>query len=270
MWAVQAAAASYDPPDIACPLSEHEDRPDYAEEPVYDGEAYRYRLADGHTVIYAFRGTEAGAAGWDDWRTNRRIGIAERTWGGAHRGFLRSAEALAESRLSNGTLLWEQALQDSRTARRIVFCGHSLGGALAQLMTVRMLWQTDRGIAQVWLHCFGSPRVFWWLRDRIVRQSRRSRRVWRWVHNNDVVCLIPLVEQGYEGELGREAYLDRNGAAWPEEKAANRVLRRQDSELGRLADVGRFGVDSIKDHAITRYVDGVRRLSERIDRAGGT
>ncbi|KAK9796242.1 hypothetical protein WJX73_000286 [Symbiochloris irregularis] len=69
----------------------------------------------------------------------------------AHRGFVQRARTIpAES-------LYTEALQSNRT---LVLCGHSLGGAVAALSTVRLLRQLPQGhTPKVKCICFGTPAV---------------------------------------------------------------------------------------------------------------
>ncbi len=118
-------------------------------------------------------------------------------------------------------------------------CGHSRGGALAMRGAVDLTKRAD--VRSV--YTFGAPR---WCDKVAAREYDMvlGQRTFKVVNNNDVVPSLPPWRLGWQ-HVGRMIYIDRKGKVTPD------VHTRPffDRLLGAVADLGRPGLDSIKDHS---------------------
>ncbi|MGH7128824.1 MAG: alpha/beta fold hydrolase, partial [Planctomycetaceae bacterium] len=145
--------------------------------------------------------------------------------------------------------------------RRLFLTGHSMGGALATLAAARL---DSIGAHISGVYTFGSPRVG----DRAFAQAYHKRLghvTYRYRNNNDVFTLLPpaapawlrslcklrRVPGGYR-HVGRLMYFDHCGKFHEDPGLWERIV---DAAQGRLADLGTWGTDGVKDHAIKRYVE---------------
>jgi hypothetical protein len=161
-------------------------------------------------VAVVFRGTEKD---FDDILTDIDI----RFYKGTHRGFQRAYESIEENLFD---FLWG----NYRGGVDLVFAGHSLGGAIAQVAA---------GAFQEPCYTFGSPRV--WTSD--VPNRRLPPEHYRFVYGGDVVPCVPFLVGRYRHQ-GKKIQL----------KSRWRLLK---PKLGL-----RF-----KDHRIANYTDELCRLA---------
>lgn len=147
---------------------------------------------DGHDMVLAFRGTQAFKPGdslskfgeiasdfWTDGRFAKRV-AHEGGW--MHGGFADSADELFEILQGTGLLA---------TPRRWWICGHSLGGALAQLVAARLHALPEQRIAAV--VSLGQPKVG----DAAFAARLDRLPVHRIVHGCDVVPTLPPTSFGF-------------------------------------------------------------------------
>lgn len=114
----------------------------------------------GHTLFVACRGSHHIREWWLDGDTHLQsidegglLGTAM-----AHSGFLRACRAQLDQVL--GSI--EEELLSSRDLKDVVFCGHSLGGAVAQLLALAYAQQSGErppGGPTTWVRSFGCPRI---------------------------------------------------------------------------------------------------------------
>ena len=132
-------------------------------------------------VIVAFRGTEPDE--WQDMLTNSKIKLVpwDHGRGKVHRGFMEANQEI-----------WpklEEKLKDL-PGRKVWFCGHSLGAALATLAADR--YPHTRGVCT-----FGCPRVG----DATFAEAfnlHLAGKTFRYVNHHDVVTHVPPPILGYK------------------------------------------------------------------------
>ena len=131
-------------------------------------------------VVVAFRGTEPDE--WADMLTNSRFALVPWQTGKVHCGFKQAID-----------VVWprlQEELDSLSASRRVWFCGHSLGAALATLAA-------DRHSSPQGVCTFGCPRVG----DRTFARAfsqRLAGRTLRYVNHYDVVTHVPPPLFGYK------------------------------------------------------------------------
>lgn len=146
------------------------------------GTAHCYLFKKDTTVYFATRGTDIRSLS-NLLMDTRALPVFEPGVGFVHRGFLNWAD-----------LLWEEVgaylTNDGFAADKVVFCGHSAGGAASNILAVRssMLLKSS-GHDKPWLVTFGSPRTGTGGFSRVVAKLTNHVRV---THNNDPVAHVPI------------------------------------------------------------------------------
>lgn len=197
-------------------------------------------------VVIAFRGTELRSSQvvHDAMCDARFAMVPFGDWGRVHGGFAAGLDAVDEH------LLRRRLAELEGTEVAIWLTGHSLGAALATLMTARVLELISRGADYrlAGLYTFGSPRVG----DRAfaaafeAQAARHGVQVFRFRHANDLVTRIPVTlgrRVEYE-HVGRLVYLERDGALHVEPARTGRGLDR-----------------CVSDHDIAVYHERLRTLA---------
>jgi len=186
-------------------------------------------------TVLAFRGT----AGLRDWITD---GLAwRRRWpagGAVHHGFARALAAV-----------WPQVLPHlGPRPGRLLYTGHSLGGALATLAA--SLVPPDI------LYTFGSPRVG----DARFVETIAAVPCVRTVDCCDMVCNLPPAWLGY-AHAGNEHYADRDGRVRRDLSAdgirADQAAARADYRRQLAWKAGNVWWRRLADHAPVNYVSAL-------------
>lgn len=150
--------------------------------PIHCGTSHCYMFRKGSTIYFATRGTDISSL-TNIIRDARFLPSFEPGVGFIHRGFLQWAD-----------LLWDEVaaylVHDGFAADRVVFCGHSAGGAASAIMAVRSAAiMKAHGYKKPWLVTVGSPMVGTWGFSRLVAKVTNHIRV---THNNDPVTHVPI------------------------------------------------------------------------------
>lgn len=200
-------------------------------------------IGNAEIVLIAFRGTDEMA----DWRTNLNILFKRSPLGWVHRGFMKATE-----------LFWPELPQ-----RVSEFCdrdqtiwitGHSLGGALAVLVAVKLLCENKLEIGGV--YTFGQPSVGT-VRFCSNFEKQFSTRLFRFVNHVDAVSDIPILFLEHVGEV---RYFDTSGTLWVG-KPPWRVRRIDHIQ----APVKFGGLALFAAHSMKNYVELLeRQISEVI------
>lgn len=196
--------------------------------------------------VVVCRGTEPHE--WEDIKAdaNALTAIAE-TVGKVHRGFKNEVDRI-----------WpyiEEALEENK--KPLWFCGHSLGGAMANISANRCALSYIES-EPAGLFTYGSPRIGC---KKYVSHVEIPHN--RWVNNNDVVCRVPPVFMGYRHN-GEEKYIDRHG------RLVNLTGWRRVSDRiqGLLKEATRFRIDYLSDHSVIDYIDNIFNIA-RAEESGG-
>lgn len=140
----------------------------YYTEPSENSASFAVARRDNNLFV-VIRGTEGA-----EWYNNFRTGLED-----IHQGYYETVENLKP-------LLNEYIESDCR----ILFTGHSRGGALCNLISAELI---RRGRKNVFAYTFGSPNVT--TRDDVF--SRRYSNIHNFVYEDDFVTHCPLSEWGY-------------------------------------------------------------------------
>lgn len=187
----------------------------------------------GGLAVLAFRGTEVDVKDWLTDLDTVLIPWADGTR--VHRGFAQALESLWP--LIDASL--------AGYAGRLLFAGHSLGGALATLAASRR--RPDA------VYTFGSPRVG----DRAFAQAQTGLFHQRFVHCCDIVPRVPpeILDYRHCGEL---TYLDRQGRLQPgidiDTMATDQALARRQYTRRWAWQPGTMWTRDAADHAPINYV----------------
>lgn len=149
---------------------------------IHCGTAHCYMFRKGTTLYFATRGTDIKSLK-NIIMDGRALPCWEPGVGFIHRGFLEWAD-----------LLWDEVaaylIHDGFAADRVVFCGHSAGGAASNIMAARAaLILKASGHPKPWLVTIGSPMVgtfgFAWMVGKVCNHIRVT-------NNNDPVTHVPI------------------------------------------------------------------------------
>lgn len=184
-------------------------------------------------IVVAFRGTEPPQK--DNIRFRQVIDLIKdleffktdltakgfsQGWGFAHSGFLSSFQALDDVDAGRALTRRIKALTAQDPNVGIWITGHSLGGALATLMTARLLDQMDQGekLNVKGMYTFGSPMVGNDVFKKKLEESARRHGVSlaRFRNDQDLVTRVPgvfdIMNYHHVGEL---AWLTPSGLSTP-------------------------------------------------------
>ncbi|MFM7407873.1 MAG: lipase family protein [Cuspidothrix sp.] len=197
---------------------------------------------DHEKIIISFRGTEPSKM--QDWMTDIKLRFTAHPLGNVHCGFLEAIDYAWGDTITT--------IQEFQTKEQTIwFTGHSLGAALATLGVAKMynLNQTVHG-----LYTFGQPRTG---DARFAEKFDAKYKLssFRFVHNNDIVTRVPFSAMGYK-HIGTFLYLD---AAKTLHKDIRWWKEFKDRVKGSIEDLGKPGVDGIKDHGIDAYIKGTEK-----------
>lgn len=195
-------------------------------------------------IIIAFRGTQGKV---DDIVADAKVRPTNGPIGTVHSGF---NDALHE--VWGDMRPYIEKFQDNNQS--IWFCGHSLGAALAVLAAAEYVIN-DKGSING-LYTIGQPRVG---NDVFAEHFDEALpgKCFRFINNNDIVPRIPLPGLVFKyTHAGHELYIDSNSALhdylpwW--KKLCDRLK-------GVAGDIGKVGLDNLKDHGSENYVELIEK-----------
>jgi Lipase (class 3) len=140
--------------------------------------------------VFSFRGTQASSA--KDWLTDLDAPLVrlDETSATVHQGFLRASDEVIDAVAS---------MCQPKPDTINIFTGHSLGGALAHLVSARLAL---RGIQVSCVYTYGSPRVGGWNWYSLY-QEMLGEKTFRVKHRGDLVPCLPWI-LGFYRHVGCE------------------------------------------------------------------
>lgn len=206
--------------------------------------AQAYRLDSKTDVVITCRGTEPNEPNDIKADIDAAKVVAE-TVGYVHRGFKREVDELWP--------MIDKSLQEN-TTKKVWFCGHSLGGAMATICAGRCFLSEIPSMPEA-LFTYGSPRVG---TKRYINYCHIQHI--RWVNNNDIVPRLPPAWLGFR-HAGREMYLNRDGQL----RNLNYWGKLNDRVRGFVSTLMRLRIDWFSDHLINSYADAIEALYRRVE-----
>jgi len=202
----------------------------------YDiGGAQAYRFESDTDVVVACRGTQPTE--FNDLKADlKAFPVKSETVSRVHRGFKTEVDEL-----------WPQVSNELFTEKKLWFCGHSLGAAMATIMASRCM-ESKTMSTPVQLYTYGSPRVGW---PKYVKSLKVDHI--RWQNNNDIVTRVPLRLMNYKHH-GKLHYINSTGKINVTGKT-NWFKRTQDRLYGMLLGLRKGQIDNFSDHAMVGYIE---------------
>jgi triacylglycerol lipase len=193
---------------------------------------------DKYSVV-VFRGTD----NVNDWVTNLRFRMIEHTYGLVHSGFSIGVNEV------NFTIKHHLNYE-----KPIFITGHSQGAALAGIFAVVLRLS---GVEAEAVYNYGQPRMggncFAGNYERLLGPM-----TYRIVNNNDTVTRVPPRAMNFV-HVGKFIYINSKGELSTNYQNWRRFL---DRVQGRIEDFGKWGLDGLKDHDISRYIEA---LAEKVE-----
>lgn len=202
--------------------------------PLTRGSNFAIALCNREIVLVAFRGTDK----WNDWLTNLNIFYKRSPLGFVHRGFMKAAVSF-----------WPNLAQQIRNMRDndqcVWFTGHSLGGALAVLASVKAHFEDGISIAGV--YTFGQPPIGT-TSFGLGFEKRSPYRLYRFINHTDAVSSAPIIT--LLEHVGEVRYFDTAGILWEGEPPWRVSLADHVRAPGLHGGLSQF-----KAHLMKDYVD---------------
>jgi triacylglycerol lipase len=203
--------------------------------------AQAYRFMNKEDLVIACRGTQPTE--FNDIKADlNAVPVVAETVSRVHKGFKDEVDEL-----------WPMILEDidrkKNQKKKLWFCGHSLGAAMATIMASRChLYENINAVEE--LYTFGSPRVGW-------RKYCKSLGVkhHRWVNNNDIVTRVPLAAMGFVHD-GQEHYMN----AYGEYRKLTTWQRTKDRFRGMWMGIKQGNIDNFSDHSMVNYISNLEKM----------
>jgi triacylglycerol lipase len=197
--------------------------------------AQAYRFMNKEDLVIACRGTQPTE--FNDIKADlNAIPVVAETISRVHKGFKAEVDEL-----------WPMVLEDidrkANDNKKLWFCGHSLGAAMATIMASRChLYEGINPVQE--LYTYGSPRVGWPTYCDSLGVIHH-----RWVNNNDIVTRVPLWFMGYRHH-GEEHYINAYGNL----RSPTGWQRIKDRFRGMWMGIKKGKIDNFGDHSMTDYI----------------
>jgi triacylglycerol lipase len=138
---------------------------------------------------------------------------------------------------------------------KVILTGHSMGGAVATLLAVKLQYWNEIGIE---LYTFGSPQVLTEEASEMFNKDSVSNiNHYRFVNNNDVVPKLPINSFKWE-HCGELYYINRKKKIFMP-KTYGFWNRLWDGILGRIRGIGDLKPDGFADHSIQKYSEVLKK-----------
>jgi triacylglycerol lipase len=206
-----------------------------------------YVMANDRAIVIAFRGTEMKKM--QDWMTDLKANLTPECGGKAHRGFKTAIDHVWEPLLVT-------VLQFRTQGQRVFLTGHSLGGALATVASLRLM---KAGQIVAGVYTYGSPRVG----DRAFRTEFNDLlldRTFRFINDEDAVVRLPMKMLGY-CHVGQRFRFDSSGQLERTMPSQYSFLSHAKDELEEYLDPD---FEFVKDHDLESYQVMLEGLSRSL------
>ena len=203
--------------------------------------AQAYRFMNKTDIVIACRGTQPTE--FNDLKADlKATPVMAETVSRVHRGFKQEVDDLWPD-------VQEDLLRKVNLNKTLWFCGHSLGAAMATIMSSRCMHDIELN-DPVELYTFGSPRVGW-------RGYCGSLNVThhRWKNNNDIVTTVPLAIMGYVHH-GNQHYLN----AYGQYRKPTGWQMFKDRLRGMWMGIKKGKIDNFGDHSMAEYIKHISNL----------
>jgi triacylglycerol lipase len=204
------------------------------------GTTQGYVMANDQAIVIAFRGTEGKNR--KDWITNLNFDHVEIPDGQVHEGFNSAINCIWEDLLLTVVKFRTQA-------QPVLLTGHSLGGALATLATLRLI---HAGQSVQGLYTFGSPRVG----DRTYMDhfnAAMNDRAFRFVNDEDIVAKLPFKAIGY-CHVGEKCRFNTDGQLCRQPLSRDGLIEQIKAEVEDLLEPN---WEVVQDHDLGAYQDAI-------------
>lgn len=205
------------------------------------GGAQAYRFENETDIVIACRGTQPTE--FNDLAADlKAFPVKAETVSRVHRGFKAEVDEI-----------WPTIGRDLKDVKdkKVWFCGHSLGAAMATIMSARCAAAYTLP-NPVQLYTYGSPRVGW---PKYIK-SLKVEHI-RWKNNNDIVTSVPLRVMNYKHH-GKLHYIRSDGSI-NSTGVSNWFTRLKDRLRGMLLGLTKGKVDNFSDHAMVGYIEHIEK-----------
>ena len=205
------------------------------------GGAQAYRFENKTDVVVACRGTQPTE--FNDIKADlKAVPVMAETVSRVHHGFKVEVDEIFP-------YIMPKLMEKKNETRKLWFCGHSLGAAMATIMASRCMYESTLRHPEC-LFKYGSPGVVW-------RKYVKSLGVnhHRFVNNNDIVTRVPLRVMGYVHH-GTEHYMNAHGEIWEGFKPWRRF---KDRMRGMWMGLKTLSIDNFSDHSMVNYIENISK-----------
>jgi len=197
--------------------------------------AQAYRFMNKDDLVIACRGTQPSE--FNDIKADlNAVPVVAETVSRVHKGFKAEVDEL-------WPMVCDDMTRTSNHDKKVWFCGHSLGAAMATIMASRCFYYASVPNPQE-LYTYGSPRVGW---SKYVKSLGVVHH--RWVNNNDIVTRVPLSIMGYTHH-GEEHYMNAFGNV----RKPTGWQRFKDRMRGMWMGLKAGSIDNFSDHGMNFYI----------------
>jgi len=202
--------------------------------------AQAYRFMNKEDLVIACRGTQPSE--FNDIKADlKAIPVMAETVSRVHQGFKTEVDEL-------WPMICDDLIRPVNMGKKVWFCGHSLGAAMATIMASRCMFYASVPNPEE-LYTYGSPRVGW---PTYVKSLGIVHH--RWVNNNDIVTRVPLAIMGYRHH-GEEHYMN----AWGNVRKPTGWQRFKDRMRGMWMGIKAGSIDNFSDHSMVHYVANLEK-----------
>lgn len=208
--------------------------------------AQAYRFMNKEDLVIACRGTQPTE--FNDISADlKAIPVMAETVSRVHQGFKAEVDEL-------WPMICDDLIRPVNMGKKVWFCGHSLGAAMATIMASRCKFYASVPDPEE-LYTYGSPRVGW---PTYVKSLGIVHH--RWVNNNDIVTRVPLAIMGYRHH-GEEHYMN----AWGNVRKPTGWQRFKDRMRGMWMGLKQGKIDNFGDHSMVNYVANLETYAKGME-----